>query len=434
MLRRHTITFPGLIYLGITTFVMVAALNSGTNLLYITFGIMTGAFVASAFLSALSLRGMDARRVMTDHVVAGEPAIIQYQLTNKKRFWPCFAVRVMESPATDAALAEIPQGYTLHIAPGKTASVMTRLVAERRGLILLSDIRLVCSFPFGFVRRTLLLHRPEELVIYPRIGTLNRHLALHCRDSAESGTMTSSVRRGNDEFYGLREYRAGDNIRSIHWRSTARTGQLTIREMAANAPPQLVVVLDLRHWGEDPAALINPSAPALSGRGEGRGGGAGGGKIERAIELAATVLCYAFLKKTSPAAALAVLPGSGFPPPSPPSPRWAAKPRLAKLLHQLAILNPEKISDASAVPHPQPPHLVSRAEWVIISLRGPAPAPDLLPPNARFTHLPLDSHDAPDWVHFLSGHETLRILRESAHTARPIVPPRPTTLIHPTED
>ena len=414
MFRRHTITLPGLIYLGITTFVMVAALNSGTNLLYIAFGIMTGAFVASAFLSALSLRGMDARRVMTDHVVAGEPAIIQYQLTNKKRFWPCFALRVMEHGGAggggglDTALSEVPQGYTLHIPPGKTASVMTRLVAEHRGLIHLADIRLVCSFPLGFVKRTLLLHRPEELVVYPRIGTLNRHLALHCRDSAESGTMTSSVRRGNDEFYGLREYRAGDNIRSIHWRSTARTGQLTIREMSANAPPQLIVVLDLRHWREDPAALITPDSPDHGG---------GGGKIERAIELAATVLCYAFLENF--AAALAVA-GSGTD--IPPIPQMGREAR-ATLLHQLAILNPEKISDNSAFPLPN--RLVSRAEWVIVSLHGPAPARDLLPPSARFTHLPLDSPDAHDWVHFLSGHETLRILREATPTTPTIVPTAP---------
>ena len=323
---------------------------------------------------------MDARRVMTDHVVAGEPAIIQYQLTNKKRFWPCFAVRLLEH-GVDATLTEIPQGYTLHIAPGKTATVMTRLVADHRGLIHLSDICLVCSFPFGFVKRTLLLHRPEELVVYPRIGTLNRHLALHCRDSAESGTMTSSVRRGNDEFYGLREYRAGDNIRSIHWRSTARTGQLTIREMAANAPPQLIVVLDLRHWHEDPAALVNPDSPDHAG--------GGGGKIERAIELAATVLCYAFLENF--AAALAVA-GSGTD--IPPIPQMGReKPALSSSTN-LPSSTPKKSATTLACPSP------------IAS--APAPRGSSSPSTAQTAH-PTSSPPAP------------------ASPTSPSIPPTPTT-------
>ena len=78
------------------------------------------------------------------------------------------------------------------------------------------------------------------MIVYPRIGMLNRHLALEYRVAVESGAMTSNRRGGNDEFYGVREYRAGDNIRSIHWRSTARRGNFMIKEMAANAPPQLI--------------------------------------------------------------------------------------------------------------------------------------------------------------------------------------------------
>jgi uncharacterized protein (DUF58 family) len=403
--RRHSITLPGIIYIGITAFVMVAALNSGTNLLYITFGLMTGAFVASAFLSSLSLRRMDVRRIMADHVVAGEPSIIQYQVTNKKRFWPCFAVRIAEA-RVDHTLAEVPEGYSLHIAPGKSVNIMTRLVAQRRGVLHLSDIRLVCSFPFGFVNRTLLLRRPESIVVYPRIGALNRHLALRCRESTESGTMTSSVRRGNDEFYGLREYRAGDNIRSIHWRSTARTGQLTIREMACNAPPQMIVVLDLRHWREDPQALL-PTASSTSPA-------PAGGKIERAIELAATLLCYAFIENFAVALTIA---GSGEQ--SPPIPQMGRDAR-ATLLHRLASLDAQRISPTSAFPFPN--RLVGRAEFVVISLRSQDPHRDLLPPHVQFTLLALDSPEADTWVHFLSANETLRILRESSPKPPAIVP------------
>src|ERR1035437_3724183 len=107
--RRHEVTLTGFVFMGITLFVMLAARNSGTNILYLAFGLMLGGLVVSGFLSALSLRNVDIKRVMADHVVAGEPAEIQYLLTNKKRRWPCFAVRIAEIKAS-SALDQVPEG------------------------------------------------------------------------------------------------------------------------------------------------------------------------------------------------------------------------------------------------------------------------------------------------------------------------------------
>src|SRR5262249_52445077 len=127
-----------------------------------------------------------------------------------------------------------------------------RLMALRRGLVDLSEIELATTFPLGFVRCAMRLHVPQEMIVYPRIGMLNRYLALQYRESIETGTMTSNRRGGHDEFYGVREYRPGDNVRAIHWRSTARTGELMMRETAANAPPQMIVVLNIRTAREQP--------------------------------------------------------------------------------------------------------------------------------------------------------------------------------------
>jgi uncharacterized protein (DUF58 family) len=169
--------------------------------------------------------------------------------------------------------------------------------------------------------------------------------------------------------------------------------------MASNAPPQMVVVLDLRQWRENPEALL------------GRGGQ---GQVERAIELAATLICYAFLENFAVALAVA---GTGSD--IPPIPQMGREAR-ATLLHRLAILDPEKLTDKSGIAIPN--RLAGRAEWVIISLRREDPITGLLPPNARHTRLALDSPEASTWVHFLSGHETLRILRESQPPSTSIVP------------
>ena len=91
---------------------------------------------------------------------------------------------------------------------------------KRRGRAALNAVEIATAFPFGIVRYVRRISVPQEMIVYPRVGVLNRHLALEYRESVESCAMTSNRRGGSDEFYGVREYRAGDNLRAVHWRSS----------------------------------------------------------------------------------------------------------------------------------------------------------------------------------------------------------------------
>jgi uncharacterized protein (DUF58 family) len=387
--RRHEVTLAGFVFLGITLFVLLSAIETGTNTLYLAFGLLFGGLIVSGLLSWVSLRHLDIKRLMSDHVVAGEPAEIQYLLTNKKRRWPCFAIRITEVKAS-SALAQVPDGYCLHIPAGGTAMVTTRLVAARRGVIELSDIRVTCAFPFGFLNHAIHLRAPEQLVVYPHIGVLNRHLALRYREAIESGAMTANIRGGNDEFYGLREYRSGDNIRSIHWRSTARTNQLMIREMAANAPPQVIIVLNLRTIRH----ILDTDLRSIV--------------VERAIELAASLICYGFVENFAVALAIA-----GVDTESPPVPLMGREAR-AHLLRRLAILDADKVDPRGTLAIPN--RLVGRAEWIIVTPNQSDPIRDLLPSSPATSHtlLPLDAPGAENWLQFLTGQATQRILRDQS--------------------
>jgi uncharacterized protein (DUF58 family) len=394
------LTRGGVVLLAMTGFVYVAALTSGANLLYVAFGVLVGALVVSVPAASWSLGRLEIRRDFSEHIVAGEPTDITYHLASGKRYWPTLALHFRERHAD---LAEAPRGFILHL-PVKTAEpvkIATRLVARRRGLIKLDTVEVSTTFPFGFIRRTRRLHVPQDMIVYPRIGMLNRHLALEYRESVESGAMTSNRRGGQDEFYGVREYRPGDNVRAIHWRSSARTGEVMIREMAANAPPQLIVVLNLRTWREQ-----------------------GGDRepVERAIELAAALVCYGFFENFAVGLAVAGLAEGAVPP----APRMGRDAR-AGLLRQLAVIDPEAIRPEVGIDFPN--RIAGRAEWVIVTLRGDDPTWDLLAPGSPATAgvpggggggggtshrtvLALDAPDAGSWVHFLSPEETMKILRE----------------------
>ena len=51
-------------------------------------------------------------------------------------------------------------------------------------------------------------------------------------------------RGGQDEFYGVKEYRTGENPRHIYWRRSARTGVLVAKEMTQVSPPKLLLLVD----------------------------------------------------------------------------------------------------------------------------------------------------------------------------------------------
>ncbi len=89
----------------------------------------------------------------------------------------------------------------------------------------------------------------DEIVVYPRLGSLQRgplrrFLAQH---SPTQGQALAYPRRhpgAQTEFHGLRSFRAGDSPRWIHWRTTARRGELMVREFEDMPNDNLVLVVD----------------------------------------------------------------------------------------------------------------------------------------------------------------------------------------------
>ena len=75
----------------------------------------------------------------------------------------------------------------------------------------------------------------DELVVHPQLGRLLPQWKRQQKELAES-SLRSNSQTGlfDDEFLRIREYRSGDNPRAIHWRSTAKRGDLMVREHQQN--------------------------------------------------------------------------------------------------------------------------------------------------------------------------------------------------------
>ncbi|GIH18855.1 hypothetical protein Raf01_70270 [Rugosimonospora africana] len=128
--------------------------------------------------------------------------------------------------------------------PGTSNTTTYFLPTSRRGEIPVGPLRLSATDPLGLFRRVHAYGDPATLLVHPRtvaIGALPSGRAANVdgptSDTAPSGTVT---------FHALREYVFGDDLRHIHWRTSARTGRLMVRHLVDSSLPRTIVLLDNR--------------------------------------------------------------------------------------------------------------------------------------------------------------------------------------------
>jgi uncharacterized protein (DUF58 family) len=233
----------GLVYCSMMMFMGLAAINSQANLLFGVFGLMIGILLVSGTISKMVLRRLQIHRELPEHGIVGRPIALSYHIQNTKRFWPSLSVTVAELDGAEAFTKQ-PQAYMLHAAAQHTAIVPAEVTPKRRGLHHLDRHQIITSFPFGFIKRATERSRKDALLIYPAIARVDPKVIQLCRSAESSGAQMRPRPGGTDEFYGVKDYRAGENPRWIYWRRSARTGALVSREMTRVSPPRILLLVD----------------------------------------------------------------------------------------------------------------------------------------------------------------------------------------------
>ncbi len=243
-------------------FLGLAAINSQANLLFGVFGLMVGVLLVSGVVSRSVLGKVQVRRKPPAAAQVGRVARIAYDVTNTKRFWPSFSLTLSELDAggRDAIFDRQPATYVLHAASGRTAHVVAEVVPRRRGWVEFERYQLSTSFPFGFIKRAVIRSHRDRLLVGPPRGAVDPKALTRFISAESSGLNQRPTAGGNDELFGLREYRPGDPARIVHWRRSARqlaaTGAgngtmlatrrspLVVKEMNRVAPPRLLLLVD----------------------------------------------------------------------------------------------------------------------------------------------------------------------------------------------
>jgi uncharacterized protein (DUF58 family) len=244
----------------------------GWSLLGASFGLLVaGRLLGTVELAALSIAGFgllvfgalwtrrQPARVRVDRLVrparmhVGDDGRVDLSLTNMgARHTPVLAVTDSFEDGRRAArflVAPLPPGHS-----GRGAY---RVPTTRRGQFALGPLTVALTDPFGVVRRTWPAGEMDEVIVAPRI-----------HEVVGLGNVTGSplrvVSRGptrilpsdvGDEFLTLREYEVGDDLRRVHWRSTAHSDDLMVRQEEAQRRPEITIVLDTRSGPHDVASF-----------------------------------------------------------------------------------------------------------------------------------------------------------------------------------
>lgn len=252
--RLYHFGAPGVLYVVVTLLMAIGAANSQNNLLFLAFSIAIGAGIASGLLSGAMMMGVSAERTLPAAAAVGAPMTIRYSIHNRNRILPLLAVSIAEHEGKAARLADrsawrrfipAPRAALLHLAPGDTTEITVVVTPTRRGVARLAGVRLTSAFPFGFIRKSVIIESRATLVIAPRSERLRRDASANLLTRSQSGLASAPTLGRGDEFYGVREYVAGDSPRLISWRASARVGSLVVREQTAPTAGSLWVVLNL---------------------------------------------------------------------------------------------------------------------------------------------------------------------------------------------
>jgi uncharacterized protein (DUF58 family) len=248
-LQHMMVSREGWYYLAVLAFVLAGAILRQINLLMLLYGLLAGPLLLSWWLVRATLKRLKVRRRLAAPVSAGEVLIVSLEVANGRSRLGSWAIVVEDRIARAGAMTEAPLAASAlfsYVPAGTTRHANYRVRLVRRGRYRFGPMRVMTRFPLGLLRRWMTLDDPQELLIYPRLGRLTRQWQrLEQSPALGSGRVRRQQRTAVGDFYGLREWRADDSRRFIHWRTSARRQTLIVRQYEQQQHQDLALVLDL---------------------------------------------------------------------------------------------------------------------------------------------------------------------------------------------
>ena len=220
-----------------------ARIVAGTAVYLFAYGLMLAVLAATA-LAPRRLRLEATREGLFPRTTEGQRLNVVLQLKAKRRA----STLVLEErlPQRLGTTVRVP---VARIGSGQTIQHEYTLRCQRRGVYKVGPLVAVSSDPLGLATRRTVVAPEFELLVHPEIDNLaDRPLTRQFEEPPVRPPISRPWPSGL-EFFGMREYARGDDLRRIVWRASARTGRLMVREAEQGVTDKVVILLDTDRSG-----------------------------------------------------------------------------------------------------------------------------------------------------------------------------------------
>jgi hypothetical protein len=233
-------------------------------ILHITeLNVIAFALTVPLVIAALFVLGRASYQVTLDlqthRVVVGTRAVGRVEVANPTQ-------RVILPSRIELAVGSATAQFMVpRLPPEEMHEELFAVPTKRRAVLVVGPVRSVRDDPLSLMRRQVTWAKEQELFVHPRTVRLDEAASGFLRDL--EGTPSSHLSSSDIAFHALRDYVPGDDRRHVHWRTTARTGKLMVRQFEETRRSHVVVALNnlAEHYADDEEfELAVSSAASLS--------------------------------------------------------------------------------------------------------------------------------------------------------------------------
>ncbi len=195
-------------------------------------------------------------------VYAGSPSRVELRVLNVRPMrTPVLRLRDPVSGTRGADLLLPPLGKH------EAATAAYRLPTERRGIVGIGPLDVIVSDPFGLTSVATPAAPRAELTVYPRVDPVDPVPYTTGHDRLSGIRQPNALGRSGQDFYALRPYVVGDDLRRIHWPSSARHDDLLVRQNELPWQGRTTVLVDIRrsaNKGDSLEVAVSAAASVLT--------------------------------------------------------------------------------------------------------------------------------------------------------------------------
>lgn len=252
----HKIMIKILPYTTVLIIVAIALFLAASNIqggwLYVLDSIIWSLLFVSFIIPFFQFQQIKFERIHTSKIFENQSFLVSLNIKNisKKKIINFIEIKD-NSPQrltgkNFTTKKNIPSKFILKLLPGEKESLEYNLTLDLRGVYLFSYITVTSYGPFGLFEIRKKIKLETKIKVYPVIPVIHS-IPIEILQTGKQEKYSNLFKKSDSgEIYNIREYRSGDNKKSIHWKISAKLNKLMVKELEDSQTKNITIIIDLQ--------------------------------------------------------------------------------------------------------------------------------------------------------------------------------------------